>query len=123
MLVLLCILSRDILQIKANQFDSSKPSIISGVTNREDKRVKYLIKLKLIHSHSYANGNLLPNSNSIMYTALMHYKKTSRHNSIDLSILSMTMDILYILHIQTHIHTHTTHTHISKIDPQKRIVK
>ena len=79
MLVLLCILSRDILQIKANQLDRFKPSIISGVTNRENKRVKYFIKLKLIHSHSYANEKLLPNSNSTMYIALiMHYKKTSR---------------------------------------------
>ena len=37
-----CILSRDIFQIKANEFDSSKPSIISGVTNRE-------IKSKIFH--------------------------------------------------------------------------
>ena len=61
-----CILSKDILHIKANQSDSSKPSIISGVTNRENKIVKYFIKLKLIHSHSYANENPLPDSNSTM---------------------------------------------------------
>ena len=33
---------------------------------------------------------------------------------IDISIISVTMDILYILQIHTYIH-------ISKIDPQKRI--